>query len=42
MVGRNRGLAAAGVGALLVGWLISQTMPAEADADDEAAAEPAE
>src|SRR3954453_2444384 len=29
MVGRNRGLAAAGVGALLAGWLISQMMPAE-------------
>ena len=42
IVGRNRGLAAAGVGALVVGWLISQMMPAEADADDEAAAEPAE
>jgi len=42
IVGRNRGLAAAGVGALLAGWLISQIMPAEHDADDEAAAEPAE
>ena|SRR5436190_85099 len=42
IVGRNRGLAAAGVGALVVGWLISQMMPAEADADDEPAAEPAE
>src|SRR5436305_3139817 len=43
IVGRNRGLAAAGVGALVVGWLISQMVPAEADADDEtAAAEPAE
>jgi hypothetical protein len=42
IVGRNRSLAAAGVGALLVGWLISQMMPAEHDADDEAAAEPAE
>ena len=43
IVGRNRGLAAAGVGALVVGWLISQMMPAEADTDDEtAAAEPAE
>src|SRR5437764_10118307 len=42
MLGRNRGLAAAGVGALIVGWMISQVMPAEADADDEPAAEPAE
>jgi hypothetical protein len=43
IVGRNRGLAAAGVGALVVGWLISQMMPAEAGTDDEtAAAEPAE
>jgi len=42
IVGRNRGLAAAGVGALVVGWLISQMMPAEADADDEPTAEPAE
>ena len=43
IVGRNRGLATAGVGALVVGWLISQMMPAEAGTDDEtAAAEPAE
>ncbi len=42
IVGRNRGLAAAGVSALLVGWLISQMMPAERDADDEAVSEPAE
>ena len=43
ILGRNRGLAAAGVGALVVGWLISQMMPGEAQADDEtAAAEPAE
>src|SRR3954469_2673049 len=42
MVGRNRGLAAAGVGALVVGWLISQMMPAEHEPDDDAAAEPAE
>jgi hypothetical protein len=43
IVGRNRGLAAAGVGALVVGWLISQMMPAEAGTDDETtAAEPAE
>ena len=42
ILGKNRGIAAAGVGALLAGWLISQIMPAEHDADDEAAAEPAE
>ena len=42
IVGRNRGLAAAGVGALVVGWLISQMMPAEHETEDEAAAEPAE
>src|SRR3954451_4364214 len=42
MLGRNRGLAAAGVGALVVGWLISQMMPAGRDPDEEAAAEPAE
>jgi hypothetical protein len=42
IMGRNRGLAAAGLGALVVGWLISQMMPAERDPDEEAAAEPAE
>src|SRR5436853_7467648 len=42
MLGKNKGLAAAGVGALLVGWLISQMMPAEHATDDETAAEPAE
>ena len=42
MVGRNRGLAAAGVGALVVGWLISQMMPAEHEPDGDTAAEPAE
>ena len=42
IVGRNRGLAAAGVGALVAGWLISQMMPAEDATDDETAAEPAE
>jgi tetrahydromethanopterin S-methyltransferase subunit D len=42
IVGRNRGLAAAGVGALVVGWLISQMMPAEGEPDDETVAEPAE
>ena len=42
MVGKNRGIAAAGVGALLVGWLISQMLPAEPTAEEEAAAEPAE
>ena len=41
MLGKNRGIAAAGVGALLAGWLISQMLPAEERADDEAA-EPAE
>ena len=42
MLGKNRGIAAAGVGALLAGWLISQMLPAEERADDEAATEPAE
>jgi hypothetical protein len=42
MLGKNRGIAAAGVGALLAGWLISQMLPAEGRTDDEAAAEPAE
>ena len=42
MLGKNRGIAAAGVGALLVGWLISQMLPAERTADDEAVSEPAE
>jgi hypothetical protein len=42
IVGRNRGIAAAGVGALVVGWLISQMLPGERPADDEAASEPAE
>jgi len=43
IVGKNRGLAAAGVGALLVGWLISQMLPAEEARDEEeTAAEPAE
>ena len=42
MVGRNRGLAAAGVGALVVGWLISQMMPGEHEPDGDTAAEPAE
>ena len=37
MLGKNRGIAAAGVGALLAGWLISQMLPAEERADDEAA-----
>src|SRR3954463_5588073 len=38
IMGRNRGLAAAGVGALVIGWLISQMMPGEAQADGETAA----
>ena len=42
MVGKNRGIAAAGVGALLAGWLISRMLPAERTEDDDAAAEPAE
>jgi hypothetical protein len=42
MLGRNRGIAAAGVGAVLVGWLISQMLPREGEADEEAAGEPAE
>src|ERR1044071_3686398 len=42
MLGKNRGIAAAGVGALLAGWLISQMLPAQEATDDETAAEPAE
>ena len=42
MLGKNRGIAAAGVGALLAGWLISQMLPAEEAREDEAATEPAE
>jgi len=42
MVGKNRGIAAAGVGALLVGWLISQILPAERTSEDEPFGEPAE
>jgi len=42
ILGKNRGIAAAGVGALLVGWLISQMLPAEETPDDDAATEPAE
>ena len=42
MLGKNRGIAAAGVGALLAVWLISQMLPAEERTDDEAATEPAE
>jgi cobalamin synthase len=42
LLGRNRGIAAAGVGALLAGWLISQMLPSEETQNDEAAAEPAE
>src|SRR5947209_19361128 len=43
VLARNRGLAAAGVGALVVGWRISQMMPGERDNEDETtAAEPAE
>jgi uncharacterized membrane protein YeaQ/YmgE (transglycosylase-associated protein family) len=42
MVGKNRGIAAAGIGALLAGWLISQMLPGEQADDDEAVSEPAE
>jgi len=42
MLGKNRGIAAAGVGALLAGWLISQMLPSEVTPDDDAATEPAE
>ena len=42
ILGKNRGIAAAGVGALLAGWLISQMLPAEETTDDDAATEPAE
>ena len=42
MLGRNRGIAAAAVGSVLVGWLISQMLPAEEEAEEEEAAEPAE
>jgi hypothetical protein len=39
MVGKNRGLAAGAVGALVLGWLVSQMMPkgdGEADAEEPA------
>ena len=42
LIGKNRGIAAAGVGALLAGWLISQMLPAERTGDDETVSEPAE
>ena len=42
MLGRNRGIAVAGVGALLAGWLISQMAGEESEEDEEKAAEPAE
>ena len=42
MLGRNRGIAAAAVGSLLVGWLISQMMPGDEATEEEEAAEPAE
>jgi ABC-type Fe3+ transport system permease subunit len=42
MVGKNRGIAAAGIGALLAGWLISQMLPGEQADGDEAVSEPAE
>jgi MFS family permease len=42
MLGRNRGIAAAAVGSVLVGWLISQMMPGDEATEEEEAAEPAE
>ena len=42
MLRRNRGIAAAAVGSVLVGWLISQMIPGEEETEDETAAEPAE
>ena len=42
MLGKNRGIAAAGVGALLAGWLISQMMPARRDDGVKKPPEPAE
>jgi len=42
MLGKNRSIAAAGVGALLAGWLISQMLPAERAEEDEPVGEPAE
>src|ERR1043165_10296 len=35
LVGNNKSIAAAGIGALLAGWLISQMLPAERSADEE-------
>lgn len=44
MMGKNRGIAAGAVGALALGWLVSQLIAGNADAEqqDEKAAEPAE
>ena len=42
IAGKNRGLVAAGVGALVVGWLISQALPAEKPPEGDPSAEPAE
>lgn len=42
IAGNNRGLVAAGVGALVVGWLISQMLPAEKPPEDDPKTEPAE
>lgn len=42
MLGNNRGIAVAGLGAVLAGWLISQMLPTDEDAEEEAAEEPAE
>ncbi len=41
MLGKNRGIAVAGLGAVLAGWLISQMVPGE-KTEEEAANEPAE
>jgi hypothetical protein len=41
MVGKNKGIAAAAIGSLLVGWLMSQMLSGEEEKDEEAA-EPAE
>jgi hypothetical protein len=42
MLGKNRGIAVAGIGAVLAGWLISQMMPGEDETEEEAAEQPAE
>lgn len=44
MMGKNRGIAAGAVGAIALGWLVSQMIAGNADAEqqDDEAAEPAE